>query len=218
MNFPSLHIVVLPADHYQYLCHLIFLSIVSTNKIKQCITTKNGYVVDGYKLEYDSVHRIIEKYAPILSSTSLPTDSIWELQETYKYNDSINKICEIVNHQTNITTTYLWSYRGLYPIAEIINATLEEVKNLITIGVIQNLQKTYSPNMNIVNNLRTLLPHANVNTMTYEPFVGMTSYTDAKGYTQYYEYDDFGQVQEIYEMVNGTKIILKRFDYQIQNQ
>ena len=54
--------------------------------------------------------------------------------------------------------------------------------------------------------------------MTYEPLVGIKSYTDAKGYTQYYEYDDFGKIQEIYEMVNGTKTVLKRFDYQIKNQ
>jgi hypothetical protein len=54
--------------------------------------------------------------------------------------------------------------------------------------------------------------------MTYEPLVGMTSYTDAKGYTLYYEYDDFGQIQEVYELVNGLKNILKHFDYQIQNQ
>ena len=46
----------------------------------------------------------------------------------------------------------------------------------------------------------------------------MTSHTDAKGYAQYYEYDDFGRISEIYENVNGTKNILKSFDYQLQNQ
>ena len=190
----------------------------NTNKVKQCITTKNGYVVDGYKLEYDNAYRVVEKYVPLLSATSLPTDDIWRLQETYRYNDSINKICEIVNHQTNITTTYLWSYGGQYPIAEIINATLSEVKSKIGESKIKELQSSYTPDMSTVNNLRNLLPKTSINTMTYEPLVGITSYTDAKRYTQYYEYDDFGQVQEIYEMVNGTKTILKRFDYQIQNQ
>lgn len=140
------------------------------------------------------------------------------MQETYKYNDSINKISEIVNHQTNITTIYLWSYGGQYPIAEIVNATLSEVKSKIGESKIKELQSSYTPDMSTVNNLRNLLPNASITTMTYAPFVGMTSYTDEKGYTLYYEYDDFGQVQEIYEMVNGTKTILKRFDYQIQNQ
>ena len=122
----------------------------NTNKVKQCITTKNGYVVDGYKLKYDTAYRIIEKYVPLLSSTSLPTDSIWGLQETYKYNDSINKICEIVNHQTNITTTYLWSYGGQYPIAEIVNATLSEVKSKIGESKIKELQSSYTPDMSTV--------------------------------------------------------------------
>lgn len=190
----------------------------NTNKVKQCITTKNGYVVDGYKLEYDNAYRVVEKYIPLLSATSLPTDSIWGLQETYKYNDPINKICEILNHQTNITTTYLWSYRGQYPIAEIVNATLSEVESKIGKSKIKELQSTYTPDMSTVNNLRNLLPKTSITTMTYAPFVGMTSYTDEKGYTLYYEYDDFGQIKEIYESANGVKKILKHFDYQFKNQ
>lgn len=190
----------------------------NTNKIKQCVTTKNGYVVDGYKLVYDNAFRIVEKYVPLLSASSLPTDDIWRPLETYKYNDSINKIYEVVNHQTNITTTYLWSYRGQYPIAEIVNATLSEVESKIGKSKINELQSSYTPDMSTVNNLRNLLPNASITTMTYAPFVGMTSYTDEKGYTLYYEYDDFGQIKEIYQLVNGIKNILKHFDYQIENR
>ena len=197
-------------EHYTYESN--------TNKIKQCIITKNGYLVDGYKLEYDNAYRVVEKYVPLLSATSLPTDDIWRLQETYRYNDSINKICEIVNHQTNITTTYLWSYGGQYPIAEIVNATLSEVKSKIGESKIKELQSSYTPDMSTVNNLRNLLPKTSINTMTYEPLVGITSYTDAKRYTQYYEYDDFGQIKEIYESANGVNKILKHFDYQFKNQ
>lgn len=197
-------------DHYTY--------EGNTNKIKQCITTKNGYVVDGYKLVYDNAFRIVEKYVPLLSATSLSTDAIWSLHETYNYDYGINKITEIVNHQTNITTTYLWSYGGQYPIAKIINATLNDVETKIGINQIKGLQDSYAPNMPIVNNLRNLLPYASICTMTYAPFVGMTSYTDEKGYTLYYEYDDFGQIKEIYQLVNGIKNILKHFDYQIENR
>ena len=73
------------------------------------------------------------------------------------------------------------------------------------------------PNMSQVDNLRSLLPHAQITTMTYAPLIGMTSLTDAKGYTQYFEYDDFGRLCEIYENVDGTKSILKSFDYQLNN-
>ena len=54
--------------------------------------------------------------------------------------------------------------------------------------------------------------------MTYAPLIGITSYTDPKGYTQYYEYDDFGRIREIYEKVGDKKSIIKSFEYQVQNQ
>ena len=190
----------------------------NTNKIEQCITTKDGYVIDGYQYKYDSVYRVIEKYVPLLSSTSLPNDSIWMLQETYNYDNSINKINEVVNHQADISTTYLWSYGGQYPIAKIINATLKDVETKIGANQIKGWQDSYTPDMLILNNLRYLLPDASVFTMTYEPLIGMSSYTDEKGYTLYYDYDDFGQLHEIYEINNGSKNILKLYDYHVVNQ
>ncbi len=199
-------------EHFTYLPY--------TNKVTQCITTKQGHVVDAYKLEYDNAYRVIKKYTPLLSPTSLPSaeNITWDLLETYNYATPINKIVEVINHKTNLTTTYLWSYGGQYPIAEITNATLATIKNKLGETQITQLQQSYTPDISVVNNLRTQLSATNINTMTYEPLVGIKSYTDAKGYTQYYEYDDFGKIQEIYEMVNGTKTVLKRFDYQIKNQ
>lgn len=190
----------------------------NTNKITQCITTKNGHMVDGYRLEYDNAYRITKKYVPLLSATSLPTDDIWRLQETYNYDDSINKIDEVINHLTNITTTYLWSYGGQYPIAKIVNSNLDEVEGKIGTNKVKGLQNTYNPDISIVNTLRTKLPKANVVTMTYLPLVGMISYTDEKGYTLYYDYDGFGRIHEVYEVNSGTKNILKHYDYHIVNQ
>lgn len=197
-----------------------FTYLPSTNKVQKCVTTKQGIVVDGYKLDYDDTYRVIKKYAPLLSPTSLPSiqNITWDLLETYNYDPAINKTVEVINHKTNLTTTYLWSYGGQYPIAEITNATLATIKNKLGETQITQLQQSYNPDLSIVNNLRLQLPSTNINTMTYEPLVGITSHTDSKGYTLYYEYDDFGQVKEIYEWVNGNKNILKYFDYKIVNQ
>ena len=196
----------------------------NTNKIEQCITTKDGYVVDGYLLKYDNAYRVVKRKKLHISPTALPssiTNDSWVILDTCQYDTITNKLIEVHNYQTNITTCYLWAYGGQYPVAEITNANYNEVKDkLEAINLsIAGLRETYnSDSISILNELRNLLPSSNINTMTYEPLVGITSYTDAKGYTQYYEYDDFGQVQEIYEMVNGTKTVLKRFDYQIANQ
>ena len=136
--------------------------------------------------------------------------------ESYNYYSNINRIKEVIDHKTLITTTYLWSYGGTYPIAVIENSSFLTIQNRL--GDINNLQNSYAPDISPIDNLRSLLPDARIITMTYEPLVGMTSYTDAKGYTLYYEYDDFGQIKEIYESANGVKKILKHFDYQFENQ
>ena len=181
-------------------------------------------MVDGYLLEYDNAYRVVKRKKLHISPTALPssiTDDSWVLLDTCSYDSIINKLIEVYNCQTNITTTYLWAYGGQYPVAEITNANYNEVTDkLEELNLsIADLRATYnSDSISILDELRNLLPKTSINTMTYEPLVGITSYTDAKRYTQYYEYDDFGQVQEIYEMVNGTKTILKRFDYQIQNR
>ena len=95
------------------------------------------------------------------------------------------------------------------------NCSLSLIQNYI--GNITDLQNSYEPNISIIDNLRHQFPETKIVTMTYEPLVGMTSYTDEKGYTLHYEYDDFGQIKEIYEFVNGVKHILKHFDYQTIN-
>ena len=51
-------------------------------------------------------------------------------------------------------------------------------------------------------------------TYTYKPLVGMTSQTDAKGMTTYYEYDAFQRLKTVKDQ-NGN--ILKQTDYHYKN-
>ena len=200
-------------EHYSY--------YRETNMIDSCLITKNGYVVDGYKLDYDEANRVIKKYKPKLCPTSLPSINTveWDTLETYLYDSETSKITLIINHKMNVRTIYVWSYKGQYPIAEINSA--EPIYITDSVGgalEMRNLRDSSQPDISILDNLRDHLPNATIKTMTYEPFVGITSYTDEKGYTQYYKYDDFRQLQEIYEIVGDTIHILKRFDYQVKNR
>ena len=192
----------------------------NTNKITQCITEKQGLLIAGYQLRYDSANRVVEKSVAQVDPTNLvpiEDDIQWKIVEEYKYDPRINKLVEVLDKQTNITTSYLWAYRGLYPIAEVVNATLSEIESKIGESIVEALQSSYTPDMSIVNNLRNLLPNASIKTMTYDPLIGMSSFTDPKGYTQYYDYDDFKRVKTIYEIVDSTVHILKHFEYQVAN-
>lgn len=201
-----------------------FTYLPNTNKVEQYIKTKDGYVLDGYQLKYDNAYRVLQRkrvqISPPALLSSITNDS-WVILDSCQYDTITNKLIEVCNCQTNITTTYLWAYGGQYPVAEITNANYNEVTDKLeelNLSIADLRATCNSDSISILDELRNLLPSASINTMTYEPLVGITSYTDAKGYTQYYEYDDFGHVQEIYELVNGTKHILKHFDYQLKNQ
>ncbi|MBE9599468.1 hypothetical protein [Pedobacter sp. MC2016-24] len=109
---------------------------------------------------------------------------------------------------------YLWGYNDRYMIAEIKNATYAQVLSVLSQSGITDLQNgvfgTVSPNMVVINALRQQLPTAAVSTYTYVPLVGMTSQTDAKGMTTYYEYDNFQRLKTIKDQ-NGH--VIKSYDY-----
>ena len=215
-DLPKTHSYLDSEDNW---CTEDFTYWLGTNKIKKYVAIKNNKVIDAYQLTYDDLGRVIHKEVALLSSDSATSISQiqWDSLETYTYYSEINKIQEIFNHRTNITTTYLWSYGGAYPIAEITDATKEEVQSALDVDI-KDIIESQEPNISEIDKLRGRLTTAQIKTMTYAPLIGITSYTDAKGYTQYYEYDDFGHIREIYEKVNNNKHIIKSFEYQLQNQ
>lgn len=65
-----------------------------------------------------------------------------------------------------------------------------------------------------IDEVRVYPEDAQIATYTYEPLIGMTSQTDAKGQTVFYEYDSFQRLQNIKDQ-NGN--IIKNYDYHYQN-
>lgn len=53
---------------------------------------------------------------------------------------------------------------------------------------------------------------------TYLPYVGISSKTDPRGNTVYYNYDSNGRLEEIYRMNNGSKEILQAYEYHYATQ
>lgn len=67
-----------------------------------------------------------------------------------------------------------------------------------------------NPNALLIDDLCLARPNGQITTYTYKPLVGMTSMTDAKGMTIYYEYDSFGRIKLEKDHLNK---VVKSYDY-----
>ncbi|MEE4001578.1 RHS repeat domain-containing protein [Tenacibaculum sp. FZY0031] len=118
---------------------------------------------------------------------------------------------------------YLWGYQQTQPIAKIENYTdteLANIQSLIDAAVSASNNDTDTASE---NNLRTALNHirnnanmvnSQITTFTYDPLIGVTSITDPRGQTIYYEYDDFNRLKFIKD-TDGN--LLKEHKYNYKN-
>lgn len=112
--------------------------------------------------------------------------------------------------------TYLYSYNGSYPVAEIINADYASVENALGGPMVIESFSNSNPNdlqtVSFFNLLRNSIATKNalISTQTYRPVVGVTSKIDPKGMATYYEYDGFGRLKNIR---NDKENIVKSFKY-----
>lgn len=133
-------------------------------------------------------------------------------QETVYTYYSSGKIKEVYSPKTGMTTTYLWGYYNQYPIAKIEMGSYNTVSYVLSGIDIEAFAAAEFPNMSQLNILRTsqYLNNAQITTYTYKPLVGMTSQTDPRGVTTYYEYDDFNRLKFIKDNQGD---VIQRFDY-----
>ena len=95
----------------------------------------------------------------------------------------------------DVQEVYLWGYRGMYPVAKVLNTTYDVAITYVTQSVLDNPASDASLQTHL-NNLRSI-PGAMVTTYTYKPLVGLTSETDAAGRTTFYEYDFFNRLSVV---------------------
>jgi len=128
---------------------------------------------------------------------------------------------------------YIWGYNHSQPIAKIENATyaqlLSYIPNLQTKSntdthrsvdtIAENGVKIYANDSEgnlreALDGLRDTLPNALVTTYTYDPLIGVTSMTDPRGSTIYYNYDAFNRLKHVKDQ-DGN--ILSKNDYNYKN-
>ena len=189
----------------------ILSGMVSKNMIGipiEITRKKNGNVISGEKTTFRTHN---DMYLPYIYY-QLDTDSgNYYKQSSVDLYDAKGKILQYSN-QNNIPTTYLWSYNGRYPIAEIKNATFSQVTTAFGsnyISAISNLTAPSAYDFYELDLMRSRIPNAQMTIYRYEPLVGISNITDPSGRKIWYEYDEAGRLERIkddkYKIVNEYK-------------
>ncbi|MDD7888274.1 RHS repeat protein [Flavivirga sp. 57AJ16] len=117
--------------------------------------------------------------------------------------------------ENGATTSIIWGYNQQYPVAKIENATYAAATATLTVSELTAIKGgTYNQSTMIttLNKIRTGLPDAMITTYTYDPLVGVTSVTDPKGYTTYYEYDVFNRLEFVKD-ADGNLLSENKYNY-----
>lgn len=196
----------------------VYPEMVSKNIIGPVIeTTKilNDKQIYLNKTNYDKFNNLL---LPKSIEEQNDLDPIETKQVFNKY-DLKGNLLE-VKQAKGINTSYLWSYNNQYPIAEIKNSNYDTIKDIlegaISVSDLSSASPTDAQVKGWVAILRNsgLLKNAQITSYTYKPLIGMTSQTDPKGMTIYYEYDEFQRLKNVKDQ-NGN--ILKNNTYHYKN-
>lgn len=146
----------------------------------------------------------------------------------YGYDDDGNPIELSKSNGPHIY--YVWGYNGQYPIAKIENFEDDDItwgiQGYMDAAVVASegdndtclISESCNENIlrDALSDLREALPSKAIMTSyTYDPLIGSTSVTDAKGYTTYYEYDAFNRLEYIRD---NQENIVQDYEYHYKAQ
>ncbi len=147
----------------------------------------------------------------------LTSDSRYKEKISFDQYDSHGNIVQITS-KTKQIVSYVWSYKGSYPVIEIKNLDYNTLKTFIGATQLEtfiNSSPTKSELDIFVAAIKANFPNILLSYFTYQPLVGMTSQTDAKDMTTFFEYDSFQRLKFIKDQ-NGN--IKKSYCYNYAGQ
>ncbi len=124
-------------------------------------------------------------------------------------------------------TAYIWGYDNKYPIAKIVNASHSEIASYVA-SLVSLAQADNDRTLDYIGNEGALrqaldamredpsLSHTHITTYTYDPLIGITSMTDPRGYTMYYEYDSLYRLNYVKDS-DGNILNENEYNYRINN-
>ncbi|QSS96332.1 hypothetical protein [Psychroflexus sp. ALD_RP9] len=126
-----------------------------------------------------------------------------------------------VRQTGDVPISYIYGYHNSKPIAKLVNIAYNQI-NPSLISSLQaaadadanclgaNCQQTEDDLRNLLEQLRSTYSNAQITTYTYDPLIGVTSVTDPRGQSLYYEYGAFNRLERIKDEQGH---IVEEYDY-----
>lgn len=139
-------------------------------------------------------------------------NDVYEKRINYlKYDENGNPLFITKDSVTKIV--YLWSYKGEFPVAEITNVSYTDMEGVLGTANIASFRNS-NPDKGALDNflqpLKLAFPQARISQYTYKSLLGITTSTDIKGLTTYYQYDNFHKLKSVKDH-NGN--IIRNYQY-----
>ncbi|TDX08378.1 DUF5977 domain-containing protein [Flavobacterium sp. S87F.05.LMB.W.Kidney.N] len=190
-------------------------------------TFKGGNKVSEQLTNYDksvSTNNLLLPKAVYANKGAAGIDISTDKKITYDLYDDKGNILQYTP-ESGIPVSIVWGYNKTQPIAKIDNVAYSSISPEI-ITNLQTLSNSDNDNCisgncseqllrNALNSFRDSLPSAFVSTYTYNPLVGVTSVTDPKGLSSYYEYDKDGRLRFVKDKDLN---ILQKYCYNYKGQ
>ncbi|RSC92197.1 RHS repeat domain-containing protein [Tenacibaculum singaporense] len=197
----------------------------------QVETFKDNVLYSAQRTTYNSFNGL---YLPEIIQTSKGSQSLEDRLVYHSYDNKGNPTEVSKANGTHIV--YIWGYNDSHPIAKIENAKLSDIpstyidpiknaSNLDDDRTVDN-RDVYGTIINYIgkegqlrfylNKLHqlTALNNSKITFYTYDPLIGVTSITDPRGQTVYYQYDEFNRLEFVKDAKGN---ILKEHKHNYKN-
>lgn len=184
-------------------------------EISNTVTTSGGspVLLGGAKYSFGLFHAGVVYPTQVYLIQAKEYTSASDFRETIfsKYDTNGNLLEKYL--PGGMKEAYLWGFNTNYPVAKIAGSDHATVNGWITQAILNSPASDGALRTHL-NTVRTNLAgtQAQVSTYTYKYGAGLTSQTDAKGMTLYYEYDNFQRLKLIKD-TDGNIVKTYKYNY-----
>ncbi len=187
-------------------CNGVYTLLSSKTYNLESYGNSSGELLSSQKVNYESFEQDGVGNVYLSTIKASKGDNALEDKIVYHaYNEAGNPT--EVSKKDGTHVVYIWGYQQTQPIAKIENFSNANITPsldlLIKAAITTSSSDIFS---DVENELRTALnalrnapelSNSFVTTYTYDPLIGVTSITDPRGKTVYYEYDDFNRLKQV---------------------